>query len=201
MTPPNKDPFDPAHVALRVVELASELEITRTALTNATQNMGSALRALQVDTRAIAQKMDNVTLLAARQETLDDEIERAFVAIKDLAETSREKWDQHHSAESTDRALRDQEIRSAREKLILWGGVGVGFSILAATLTAIVAWSVNTRFDNQSRDHDKLDARLDKHIEISAEDHKAAAERIDKIEKYLIRGGKNPDEPYDGGSQ
>ena len=201
MTPPNKDPFDPAHVALRVVELASELEITRTALTNATQNMGSALQALQVDTRAIAQKMDNVTLLAARQETLDDEIERAFVAIKDLAETSREKWDQHHSAESTDRASRDQEIRSAREKLILWGGVGVGFSILAATLTAIVAWSVNTRFDNQSRDHDKLDARLDKHIEISTEDHKAATARIDKIEKYLIRGGKTPNEPYDGGSQ
>ena len=30
---------------------------------------------------------------------------------------------------------------------------------------------------------------------------RVATARIDKIENYLIRGGKNPDEPYDGGSQ
>ena len=195
------DKFDPAVIALQLQETKGDVQNLQQALANATQNLSSTLQSVQVDLRHISGKMDSMATLHARQETMDDEIERAFTAIRDLATSSKEKWDDHYEEQSGYRATRDTEIRASREKLILWGGVCLGFSILAATLTAIVAWSVNSRFNNQSRDHDKLDARLDKHIEVSTEDRKKESEKIEKIEKYLIRGGKNPDEPYDGGSQ
>ena len=195
------DKFDPAVIALALQETKGDVQNLQQALANATQNLGATMQSVQVDIRHISGKMDSMATLSARQETMDDEIERAFTAIEKLAESSKEKWDEHYADQNGYRSTRDTEIRASREKLILWGGVCLGFSILAATLTAIVAWSVNSRFTNQARDLDKLDVRLDKHIEVSTEDHKAATARIDKIEKYLIRGGKNPDEPYDGGSQ
>ena len=191
---PETNPFDPARLAMSLKETEGNVAQLQQQLTNATQNLGSAMQSIQVDIRSITNKMDNVTLVAAKQENMEDEIVRAFNAIKELADTSKEKWEEHHSTEKQDKEKRDLEIRNSREKLILWGGVIGGFSVLASILTAIVAWSVNSRFDNQARDHDKLDARLDMHIVESAKEHNLVEEKVEKIEKFLIRSG----EPYDG---
>jgi hypothetical protein len=189
--------LDPAVLAIQLAETKGDVQSLQQALANATQNFGSTLQSVQIDIRSISQKMDGMATLSARQETMDDEIERAFTAIEKLAESSKEKWDQHYEEQSGYRATRDGEIRASREKLILWGGVCLGFSVLAATLTAIVAWSVNSRFTAQENALGKLDLRLDKHIEKSTEDHEQAAVRIEKVEKYLIRGGRAPAEPYE----
>lgn len=188
---PSNDPFDPARLALNLKETDGVVAQLQQQLANATQNLGSSMQSMQIDVRSLIGKMDNVTLVAARQENLEDEIERAFNAIKELAETSKEKWEEHHGTEKQDKAARDKEIRDSREKLILWGGVIGGFSVLASILTALVAWSVNTRFDNQSRDHDKLDGRLDTHTVESIKEHNTLEDRVEKIEKYLIRVGHN----------
>lgn len=202
MSPDARDRFDPAHIVLRQAELEGNVNRVSDALVNATQNMGSALQSVQIDIRTIVGKMENLVTLGERQQRLDDEMERAFEAIEKLADTSKEKWNEHHAAESQAKAVSDKEIRNAREKLILWGGVGIGFSMLAATVTLLVAWQVNSRFANQAQDHDKLDTRVDKYIESSGVEREKTKDRVEKIEKYLIRGGKNPDEPYnDGGTK
>lgn len=195
------NPFDPASIALRQVELEGALQSVTQQLANASQNMGSALQSVQIDIRSIAGKMETLTTLGERQQRLDDEMERAFEAIEKLADTSKDKWNEHHQSESKDKENRDKEIRASREKLILYGGVVTGFSILGVTVTALVAWSVNSRFADQSRDHDKLDTRVDKYIETSALEREKTKERVDKIEKYLIRGGQNPNQPYNDGDQ
>lgn len=201
MSPPNKsqDPFDPAVIALRLVEVEGRVDQTQQALTNATQNMGSAVQSMQIDVRHLVGKMDGLATMTARQAAMEDEIERAFTAVRELADASKEKWDEHHQEQSGYRQARDHEIRSSREKLILWGGIVSGFSILAAALTAIVAWSVNSRFENQARDHDKLDERVERNSRRIDDMDKDHGDKINNMEKYLIRGGAaGTGTPYNG---
>lgn len=188
------DPSDPVQVAVKLTQLEGAVAAAQQAFSQTATNLTQGMGALQTEVRAVAEQVRDLAKIGHKQDGHEAGLNRAFEAIRDLArETTRrfsdqaedlEGWRSKYEAErDLWRSNHEADNRKTREKLILWNGVGLGFSMLSTVLVALltyvylgdkqVAADERARIERQSDDRH---ARLDR----SDEQHNAAIRALER---------------------
>lgn len=145
------DPSDPVQVAVKLTKLEGTLAAAQQAFSQTANNLTQSMGALQTEVRAVADQVRDLAKISHKQDGHEAGLNRAFEAIRDLArETTRrfsdqaedlEGWRSKYEAErDLWRSNHEADNRKTREKLILWNGVGLGFSMLSTVLVALLTY-------------------------------------------------------------
>lgn len=145
------DPSDPVQVAVKLTKLEGALAAAQQAFSQTANNLTQSMGALQTEVRAVADQVRDLAKISHKQDGHEAGLNRAFEAIRDLArETTRrfsdqaedlEGWRSKYEAErDLWRSNHEADNRKTREKLILWNGVGLGFSMLSTVLVALLTY-------------------------------------------------------------
>lgn len=207
----NFDPSDPIQVAVKVTQLEGALVRSQEAFTNTAGDLSRGIEGLRADLRGVADQLKELPKLATNQDNQNSGLGRAFKAIEELAQQTRasfadrdedlDAWKARYEAERDRwRTAHEDDNRKTREKMILWNGVAIGFSLLASTLVGaglyIYSGDKTAARENAARierTHAADVARLEATINGRADANAAA---IREMERYLTQEGTVSGRPY-----
>lgn len=171
----NRDLRDPQGVAEELIEHRGYLTLLQREVSTSSQNLASAVAAVQADVRHMGDKLADVARLQHEQVTHSEGLGRAFQAIERLANDFA-GWRREHEAENDETAKR----------VTTFGGFLRGLTVLAVLLMAAVLWNYNQGREQEARERAILEARIDRNAaELGARIDRAAADadaRLDALE-------------------
>lgn len=206
--------LDAATQAVRMERLEGQQNLLAQQVKASLDAMTSALNTVQLETRAVTNKLGDVVSLQHSQDTNKSTIEDMKKALGDLNtrleewfddfdqrnnrrweqyEANRDNWRLRHEAENeNDKKELEKEIRSVRETVIRALGWGAAAGALAGVIVGGFIWSLNERFTTTNKSIDQTVETATYNREL-VDDQR---EKIHEIELYLARGGVNAEQPY-----
>lgn len=206
--------LDPTAQAVRMERLEGQQNLLAQQVKASLDAMTSALNNVQLETRAVTNKLGDVVGLQHSQDTNKSSIEDMKKSLGDLNtrleewfddfdernnrrweqyERNRDDWRLRHEAENeNDKKELEKEIRTVRETVIRALGWGAAAGALGGVIIGGFLWSLNDRFGTygssltQQRETSQYNRGL-------IDDQR---EKMHEIELYLARGGVNAREPY-----
>lgn len=211
-------PFEAAEQALRLERIEGDHRLLSQSVKYSLDAMNSTLQNVQLESRAMSKQIsdmhglqgahdsNNVAIgemkrslaeLSKKIEGWMDESDKKNQAKWERYEHNRDSWRLAHEAENEDtkREL-EKEIRSVRETVLKFMGFGSAVGALAGVLIAGFLWSINSRFNDNKEDTDRVErstAETRRNLEIMGREHSS---ELSDIKLYLARGGRIPEEPY-----
>jgi hypothetical protein len=173
------DPEDPMQVAIRFERNEGQLASMQLAMTNAHQNLASAIQGLQAEVREFGTNLNRFNQLEYDRQSHGEGLARAFEAIAKLSALHEKQWEQHALQEAAYRERMAGEAKITRDKMMRWSGGSIAGSVLLGTVVALVTWIYLTDKTNNQRDIDQMRAEHQLHL-------LEADKRMDKIEGILI---------------
>lgn len=206
--------LDSAQQAVRMERLEGQQNLLAQQVKASLDAMTSALNTVQLETRAVTNKLGDVVSLQHSQDTNKSTIEDMKKALGDLNtrlegwfddfdqrnnrkweqyETNRDNWRLRHEAENEDdKKELEKEIRSVRETVIRALGWGAAAGALAGVIIGGFIWSLNERFTTQNKSIDQTVNTATYNRQLIDDQR----EKIHEVELYLARGGVNAEQPF-----
>lgn len=139
---------------LQMVEMRSALKAQQDQFTTLVESV-----------HQVSRRLDDVTRLQTGHETQNEAIGRAFKAIKELADSTKQGFERI-----------DNSHQKTRDKVLWFSGAAAMLSIIASACVGLVMYYTNQIDANQQRDRER--------IEHSVSDHDT---RIRTLETYIPR--------------
>ena len=172
-------PFEAAEQALRLERIEGDHRLLSQSVKYSLDAMNSTLQNVQLESRAMSKQIsdmhglqgahdsNNVAIgemkrslaeLSKKIEGWMDESDKKNQAKWERYEHNRDSWRLAHEAENEDtkREL-EKEIRSVRETVLKFMGFGSAVGALAGVLIAGFLWSINSRFNDNKEDTDRVE--------------------------------------------
>lgn len=193
------DLSDPTQLAVEVSELRGAFALLQSQCNGAIQNLTGSVQAVQAELRNLGNKVEEVTRLQVHTEQHSEGLERAFAAIQNLADMTRETFEKDRASVEGYRTRREREEgqwraehvkenQETRDKVMRFSGAAVVISGVATMLVAVVMWYSDKIDTAASREQDMTNAAV-----------RENTGRIRNIESYLSQGGAKPEQPYSPG--
>jgi hypothetical protein len=212
------DVLNPTKQALRIERLEGAQRLQSEQLRSSIDHLRQTLDNVQLDSRAYGRKLEGVVDMLQSQGSskeavgemraalgsLSGRIEEMFKTFEDKHdrrweryEANRDAWRLRHEAENEDaqRGL-GAEIRSVREQVIRFAGVGSAVGALAGVLVGGFLWNINYRFNDVAADTRRVERELEANSNKLDEISNGHGSELTDIKLYLARGGRLPEEPY-----
>lgn len=194
------DPKDPVALLGRILQVETQLTLAQQSFDQTAKGLSENLSGLRGDIKELSEQMRELPRLTDAQDAQNEAQERAFRAIKELGEKTQDAFRYRDEAFNDWREKHEADNRNTREKLILWNGVGIGISMLAACLVGTVLYIYN---EDKAATRIALAKAEQKHledvtrIENGARGNSAVnAAAIAEIERYLTQEGTVNGRPY-----
>lgn len=195
--------FETAHMAVQLKELEGEHKLIAAQLAGSVQALTSGLQALQVESRAIVAKLQDLASLQGLHDTNKEIMQDVKKSVVDMGarlerwiddeRKERDEWQLRHEAdnENDHRSLEDR-IGKVQGKLAQASGAVAVVVLLGGTIVGGFLWSINERFTTAANTMDKIATAVNR----NADNIEELDDRVRDIEIYLARGGHNPNDPY-----
>lgn len=207
--------LDAAQQAVRMERLEGQHNLLSQQVRQSLDAVKSSLDNVQLETRAAASKLHDLMQLQHSHDSNKQAIEDMRRSLGDLNtrleewfddfdqrnnrrweqhERNRDEWRLRHEAENeNDRKDAEKDLRQVRETMIRAAGWIAGAGVLVSVVTGGFLWSLNDRFNT-----------INKTLDATSHEASQARDRLDALrdkqhlmELYLVRGGANPNRPYD----
>lgn len=191
------DPSDPLQVAVKVVRMEEKLEHTAS-------NLGKNVEGMRDDLRRVGDRIAEMNQRNAESHAAQlghsSGLERAFAAIRELAETTSSRFESERDELEDWKRLHEEDNRKTREKMILWSGIATGVSTLATTLITILIFVYNNDRTTAEQDRRRIEAEAKaRAVQIENEmraNSASQARAIREVERYLTQEGTISNRPY-----
>ncbi len=200
--------------AVRMERLEGQQNLLAQQVKASLDAMTSALNTVQLETRAVTNKLGDIVSIQHSQDSNKTAIDDMRRSLGDLNtrleewlddfdqrsqrrweqyEKNRDQWRREHEAdnEDTKREL-ENEIRNVRERMIQFVGFSSAIGALAGVIVGGFLWNINYRFSEQDKDV----VRIESTGSINRRLIDAVNSELIDIKLYLARGGRIPAEPY-----
>ncbi len=200
--------------AVRMERLEGQQNLLAQQVKASLDAMTSALNTVQLETRAVTNKLGDIVSIQHSQDSNKTAIDDMRRSLGDLNtrleewlddfdqrsqrrweqyEKNRDQWRREHEAdnEDTKREL-ENEIRNVRERMIQFVGFSSAIGALAGVIVGGFLWNINYRFSEQDKDV----VRIESTSSINRRLIDAVNSELIDIKLYLARGGRIPAEPY-----
>ena len=204
--------------AVRMERLEGQQNLLAQQVKASLDAMTSALNTVQLETRAVTNKLGDVVSIQHSQDSNKNAIDEVKKSLGDLNvrleewfddfdqrnqrrweqyETNRDMWRREHEGENenTKREL-EREVRSVRETVIRWGGVVFGLGLVVTLVTSVAMYALNQRFDTQAASIIGIRADFNEYRSLTERRYDDRVQKIHEIELYLSRGGERRNDPY-----
>lgn len=207
----------PSHsldAAVRMERLEGQQNLLAQQVKASLDAMTSALNTVQLETRAVTNKLGDIVSIQHSQDSNKTTIDDMRRSLGDLNtrleewlddfdqrsqrrweqyEKNRDQWRREHEAdnEDTKREL-EKEVRNVRERMIQFVGFSSAIGALAGVIVGGFLWNINYRFAEQKQDIERTEMTGTYNRSLID----AQTVEINDIKLYLARGGRTPDEPY-----
>ena len=118
------------HVALEITEQRGNLAMLAKETSTAIQNLTSSVNAMQGDLRHLSTQLGDVARLQQEHISHSEGLGRAFVAIEKLADEFS-GWRKSH----------EQDNRVVSDRVTIFRGALIGFSLVSALLVSVGVWA------------------------------------------------------------
>lgn len=152
-------------IQLALVELRAQVQAQQSRTAETIEGLLEVVRETRNEVAGVSRRLDDVTRLQTSHEAQNEAIGRAFKAIKELADSTKENF-----------TSRDTEHKKTRDKVIWFSGAAAMLSLLASTCVGLVMYY--TGQIDSDKDHER--ARLEQTVQ----DHDT---RIRTLETYVPR--------------
>lgn len=206
--------LDATHQAVRIERLEGEHRLLQSQVKGALDNFTSALNNVQLESRNVSSKIQDLQVLQQSDATnktsigdlkekiveMNDRMEEFFTQFEHRQDqkwrdhqSDRDAWRLRHEAdnENTKRDA-EKEIRNVRENVIRITAISAGVSFLAGAVVAGFLWNINYRFQQTDKDTTRIELAAGNNSRVL----EAHAHELGEIKLYLARGGKTPEEPF-----
>lgn len=204
--------------AVRMERLEGQQNLLAQQVKASLDAMTSALNTVQLETRAVTNKLGDVVSIQHSQDSNKNAIDEVKKSLGDLNvrleewfddfdqrnqrrweqyESNRDAWRREHEGENanTKREL-EREVRSVRETVIRWGGVVFGLGLVVTLVTSVAMYALNQRFDTQAASIIGIRADFNEYRSLTERRYDDRVRKIHEIELYLSRGGERRNDPY-----
>lgn len=149
-------------------DLRVDIAETRAALAAMQQTMDS----LRGEVRDMSRRLDGVTRLQAHHEQQSQGLDRAFQAIRELADSTRVGFDnmksdhedyrlRHEREESEWRERHVAENNKTRDRVVWFSGAAAMLSLVAASCVGLVLYYTDKAEVYQQRERDRLEQTVE----------------------------------------
>lgn len=213
--------LDAAAQAVRMERLEGQQNLLAQQVRASLDALTSTLSTLQIETRAVTNKIHDFASLQHSQDsnkTTIDEVKKSIVDLNgrleewfaDLDNRNDKRWEQyernrddwrlrHEAEQENDKKELEREIRGVRETVIRSMGWGTAAGTLVVVVVSGFLWSLNERFDNVTTRFASTEKAIEAQVKASQYNRElidAGKERLHAVELYLVGGGANRDAPY-----
>lgn len=185
---------DPLAVAVEITALQGMMSTLQHSVSSTSEHLTQSMRDLQSEVRQAVSQLREVARIQHVQETQSSGLERAFEAIRHLAEQQEKSWKEHTQESDKWRNGHVKDDQKTRETLIRWSGMGLAASALIGTIVLLSIYIASGWVQHNEQMHQSLE------MEMRSQDT-TMSERINKVEKYLIAEGVRRNTPFDEASQ
>lgn len=159
--------MDP-NLKMEIESIKNDFRLHQQQNTSAIERMTDALQAMQKELAVVGRRVEDVTRLQVNHEQQRDSIDRAFHAIRDLAESvdtgfkgvrsEHEEWRLRHERDESDwREKHVAENQKTRDKVIWFSGAAAMLSLLASACVGLVMYYTSQSDTYQQRERDRLE--------------------------------------------
>ena len=204
--------------AVRMERLEGQQNLLAQQVKASLDAMTSALNTVQLETRAVTNKLGDVVSIQHSQDSNKNAIDEVKKSLGDLNtrleewfddfdqrnqrrweqyEANRDAWRREHEAQNeNDKRELEREVRSVRETVIRWGGVVFGLGLVVTIATSVAIYALNQRFETQASSIRGMRTEFNEYRALTERRYDDRVRKIHEIELYLSRGGRIPVEPY-----
>lgn len=151
--------MDP-NLKVEISEIRSEFRLLQQQHTTAVERMTEVVQGVKQELGNVSRRLEDVTRLQVNHEQHRDSIDRAFRAIRDLAESVDTGFKAAREDESAWREKHVAENQATRDKVIWFSGAAAMLSLIATVAWGLVVYYNDKADAFESKERARIEAAV-----------------------------------------